>query len=182
MADSEEEYDFYEKLQKQPFLSPKMVASELFTNSPKDPCTCTIISYEMDSGIQFEILLTILVEGFRILTKTDYNEIDLNEMTEKHIEALEPWFNSLGYIIHCSKYDKKDKIYKELWNDYYCKIVFNNSDYGYLFKLKKLEEDYHFLIGGNWKKDISKIEDIKEIHAIIENDKEVFDIHFSPLK
>lgn len=165
-----------------PEMSPKMVAAKLFTNSPQDPGSCMILSYEMDAGIQFEILITILVEGFKILTNTDYKDIDLNEMTENHIEALEPWFNSLGYFIHCCEYKKKDKELKDLWENYYCKIIFNNADYGYLFELKKFDEDYHFLLGGNWKKDIKEVEDIKELHTIIENDDKVFDIYFTPLK
>lgn len=174
MSESDNEVELYDL----PEMSPKMVASKLFTTEAKDPCSCMILSYEMDASIQFEILITVLVEGFRILTKTEYKDINLNELTEKHIEALEPWFQSLGYFIHCNEYKKKDEELKDLWKGYYCKIIFNNDDYKYLFELKKLDEDYHFLLGQNWKKNIKDVEDITEIHAIIENDDKVFDIYF----
>ena len=90
--------------------SPEMIAHQLFTKEPKDPCSHQIIAYDSGSDLTyiFEILITILLEGLNILTG-GLTDADLSGFNQEHIIGLNPWFNSLGFKIIVTTKNEKDK-------------------------------------------------------------------------
>ena len=140
--------------------SPQEIAEKIFNDQPKSPRTYQIISAQdiNDVSIIFEILITIFLEGFKILVGS-FKNIDLSNFTSDHIKQLDPWFASLGFKINVKEYCRDDY---DKYSNYYCKIILNNDEWGPFFQLKNINKDYHFLINQLYFKgnNFSKLEDM----------------------
>lgn len=160
-------------------LSPEKIAEIIFNQQPTPPNSRQLIIYqekEVDLIYLFEILITILMEGFEIFTN-GFQSIDLRKFTIEHILSLNPWFHSIGFSISSNEYDKNDK---NLYKDYYCKIIIRTQLYNSFFIMKNINKKYHFLINGPYLEINKKKKKLKELYAIFLNDvlNKVFIIYF----
>lgn len=145
-------------------LNPIEIAETLFENDPKPECSICLISENegTDTSMIFEILLSILLEGLD-RTYQGLNNIDFNILTEDHIEALNPWFRSLGYNIRATIHDKEDIVF---YDKYYCRIIIRTPiDEGYFF-MKGLDTNYHFVLNGNHYEEVKKCPILKDYYCI----------------
>ncbi|CAH6421743.1 Hypothetical protein KVN_LOCUS429 [uncultured virus] len=148
-------------------FSPEKVAQSVFNFQPTNPCAYQIITTQdgQDITYVFEILITILMEGLDILTN-GLNNANLSNFNEEHISIMDPWFNSLGFNIFVTKFDEKDK---ELFKDYYCKIVIRTSYEETFFVMKQINKNYHFILNGNFQQNKKNLKELKCIFFINKN-------------
>lgn len=162
------------------------LTNELFSTYPKDPCTISLIPYSEtydtdECSFIFEMLLNIYMKGImtfpklcellKINSTIDDDNLDninyIYSISKQHLEIVEKWFLSIGYILIISEYDDSYNIQ----DCDYCKILLKNDPLSFFF-----------VLNSNYKK-INKLEDI---HAIFykpkkeESDKtKIFSISFS---
>lgn len=153
--------------------SPEDIAHELFSKTQNN-LTPHALSMDGDNASYiYEVLVTILLEGMDIFMNGIVN-MDANNLEPDYITALNPWFHSIGFNL---KVDVVDRTDKELYEDYYCRIILRNYGYGPIFDDKQLTKDYHFL--GNYKyKTGCMIDNIKDIYSIFVKKDKVFKISF----
>jgi len=158
-------------------FSPEMIAHEIFTKDPKDPCSHQILAYQDGADLTYiyEILITILVEGLNILTG-GLREADLSDFTKSHITALNPWFQSLGFNINVEAYDETDK---ENYKEYYCRTLINNKLHETLFLMKNMpNKTYHFFLNGSFLDQNKSKTELKDIYGIFAANGFVYRISF----
>jgi len=145
--------------------SPEGIAKAIFSNEPKPPFSYQIIAEQEQTNLPyiFEILIIILLEGLETLSG-DLSKAQLDHFTKEHLTVLTPWFRSLGFDINIKECDEKDK---PSYDKYYCRILFNDTLNKVLFKLKKIEKNYHFLINGNNLDENENKTNLKELFAIL---------------
>lgn len=153
--------------------SPEEIAKILFTKDALEPNSCLILAGSDNNDIctEFEILLTILFEGFNILTQ-GIEKINQNNINANHFNNLNPWFNSIGYKINAEVVDKLDE---ESYNKYYSKSIINDNSYKYFFDSKKIKKPYHFFLSINTPKGFKELDELYNIYIC--NNK-VFKIKF----
>ncbi len=157
--------------------SPEMIAHSIFTKNPKDPCTYQILAYQDGSDITyiFEILITILLEGLNILTYS-LKDVDLSEFSSEHILILNPWFKSLGFNIRVTEFPQNEK---DLYEEYYCKIVVNNKVNENLFIARGIEDkSYHFFLNGTFLNANKQKTNLKDIFGVFLADDTAYCISF----
>lgn len=159
--------------------TPQQIASYIFNSEAKDPCTIQIIADEdhLDISYIFEILISILMEGFQILNNDLYS-LDLDNLTEESFEDLNPWFKSIGFKIRCNKYPLDDEDYKELYDKYYCNIVINNPLNEVIFIAKNIKEPFHFFLNGDSMQKYENETQLCNFYAIIKSSNNVYKINF----
>jgi hypothetical protein len=158
-------------------MSPEQIATELFSKDPDDECSKQIFGENKDNNNAsyiFEIAATIFMEGVGIVLG-GLNNLDINLLTPEYLLALNPWFHSIGFKIHIDVVNKNNKTSYE---DYYCKIIIKNHEYGPFFDIKKILKDYHFLCNQKYK-DGCFIKHFKNIYAIFVKYDQVYKISFN---
>ena len=78
--------------------SPEDIARKIFTTEYKNPKSHQLFVENSNfvATYIFEILLTILMEGFEILTD-DFQNINFDEFTLDHIMNLNPWIKKYWF-------------------------------------------------------------------------------------
>lgn len=149
-------------------FSPERVAHVIFSTDPKPPCSNQMLAFQDGADIiyLFEILITIFMEGFDMFTN-GFIDLDMNKFSTEHIYALDPWFKSLGFKINVDTCCKNDK---ELYQDYYCKIIIKLKLYETLFIMKNINKMYHFFINGTYLEQNKQKNKLSELKAIFIND------------
>lgn len=156
--------------------TPEQIAYQIFTKEPADPCSITIIGDQVnDITYIFEILLTIFMEGFDILTG-GLNQADLSHFTKEHIEGLNPWFNSLGFQIRGAEFEEKSE--KELYKDYYCKIMIKTKLHETFFIMKNVKKNYHFLLNGPYLEKNKTSQQLKNLKGVFIHGDKAFSVSF----
>jgi hypothetical protein len=156
--------------------SPKQIATTLFTQDAKDPCSFQILAYQDGSDITyiFEILCSILMEGLDLLTN-DLSTVDLTNFNGQFITSLNPWFNSMGFNIHVDELDIHN-INK--YNEYYCKIIIRTLGTLPIFVSKQIKENYHFTSDIDHVNLNKNKTNIKDIYTVFFNENKVYKIWF----
>jgi hypothetical protein len=152
-------------------MTPEQIVQTLFTKDPASPNTYTLFK-ECDEIELFEILITILLEALNI--KIDLRNTDLNTLNIDYVNGLKPWFHSMGLNFNINKYSIRDT---DMYNQYYCNIYINNELNEILFKLKKINKNYHFILNGNFDDKTQ----LNEYYAILKNNTYVYAISFDYL-
>lgn len=165
--------------------SPEMVAQTLFTNEPKDPCSHQIVADPQDQTADlpyiFEILVTIFMEGFDILVG-GLEHVDIDNLTQDHIKALNPWFQSIGFNIYVDIFDQSkndDDNLKHMYEEYYCKIMIRTKLYENFFIMKNVYKNYHFLLNGPFLEVNKQRTNLDELYAIFLTSDKVFKVSFN---
>lgn len=158
-------------------FTPEDLAEVLFTEEPKEPNSCMLdaeIIGELDGTISdiHQILLTVMMEGIIHLQGSIAN-IDRTNFSMDYLYNLNPWFKSIGYKLLIGEYTKDDT---KNHNDYYSKILLNDSlNEGY-FIMKNINKDYSFVINyKNYNRQYSKLSDM---YSIFENNGKIYTISF----
>lgn len=153
-------------------LSPENIANILFTQKPKQACTCQLISNITDLIDIFEILNILLLEGLNIFSD---NELGNTRLTEKNFMKLQPWIESLGFHLKIMDYEIDEL---ELCSKYYCKIILKDEQHTKLFDIKNINHNYHFLLNSSLLEENKNKTQLKELYSIIICDKKIFKISF----
>jgi plasmid maintenance system killer protein len=161
--------------------SPEKIAKIIFAEEPKDPLTRRLKLDDNKYNVIyiFEILITILMEGFQIITN-NFESVDFNEFTKNSITYFEPWFNSLGFKLCAFEYDKD--IDADFYDKYYCKAIIKNKLTETLFIIKNITKSYHFFINGDNLLENKKHKDLDKLYAIFINNDKVYKIYFDFMK
>ncbi|MBA42395.1 MAG: hypothetical protein CMF62_00110 [Magnetococcales bacterium] len=156
-------------------LSPEKIAENNFTKKPKEPCTGLLIAEKVgnDASYLFEIMINVMLEGMEILSG-GLDKAKFEEFNEEFILFLNPWFQSLGIELKVTTFDKSEK---ELWDNYYCKIIINNSEWNNFFVLKKIQKNFHFLINPKYYNGTNEME-LKNHTSIFMVNNKVYQIYF----
>ena len=172
----ENQYDDFEE------MTPENIAEILFSKMPDDPLTKQLLidipeNDENTSTFIYEILLTILLEGImkfnNNLENTNLDDVQLN-----HIEALNPWFNSLRFNLKINEFDKTEEN-EEQYKYYYSKIILKKMpEYEMLFEINKIEKNYTFFLNSRYIKEPYPNNNLNEIYSIIILKNRVFKINF----
>lgn len=165
--------------------SPEMVANSIFSKEPEQPCKYRIVSDPGDQNADltyiFEILITIFMEGFDVLVDGLPN-VDIDNLTEEHITSLKPWFHSIGFNIFVNTYDLNDEYAKDLYKDYYCKIMVRTPLYETFFAMKNVNKNYHFLLNGPFLEKNRDKKFLKDITGVFLTSSKAFKITFDFFK
>ena len=185
--------------------SPAQLAQQLFSKAPCDSGSMCILPYSESHdndavSFNFEILLTIYLEGFmNILDVSKNNYILQNAISEDvngyEIENLiyknitledlkfpDPWFKSFGYLINITEYEKKEfntnEFNTKVKSLSYCRVLlsFDPKDRIH-FLMKGIASRYTFILSGGYK----ATNDITNIYAILSKDDKFYKISFEPL-
>nr|QBK88376.1 MAG: hypothetical protein LCMiAC01_00400 [Mimivirus LCMiAC01] len=161
-------------------LSPENIANKIFNNDPKEPCSCQLIAPGSDGDLTyvFEVLLTILMEGFAILSG-DITTIPLDSFSENSIMALNPWIQSMGLNLIVSEIDASNK---EEYTNYYNRIVLNRDMHEQLFIIMRNNKSYHFLLNGDALEENTAATELHYLFAIFECKDKIFKIKFDFIK
>lgn len=160
--------------------TPEQIAQQIFCAEPVDPCTITILGDQMhDLTYIFEILITIFMEGFEILTG-GLNQTDMSNFSVDHIVGLDPWFNSLGFKIYSQVFNEKED--KDLYKDYYCKIMIKTKLNETFFIMKNVQKNYHFLLNGPYLEKNRATKELKDLKGVFIHDNKAFTVYFDLYK
>lgn len=152
--------------------TPEEIAKIIFTSDIDKLSYYNILANTKDNSdpyFSFEILITILFEGFDILVE-GLNGVDIDIITKEHFVKLDPWFNKVGYKINVIQHNKN-----HISTNHYCKIITNNGAYEMLFSIKNINKNYHFLVNPSH----SKNDTLDKIYCIFKNKNNVYEISFS---
>ena len=150
----------------------EQLVSNLFNLPPKEPNSCQLLSFESDPPYIFEMLITCLMESISIKYGS-LTDIDLEDITEQHLEALNPWFHSFGFSLHAFVIQNEQK---HIHNNYYCKILIKDqTDYNFLFNEKGITKDYHFILNGSFSNEENEL---KNIYCILQRKNTIIKINF----
>lgn len=157
-------------------MEPEKIAHELFTNEPKAPNSCQLLA---DVDVQdkfyiYEILMTILLEGFDVLTG-GLDGIKPSMISPSHFTNMNKWFNSIGFNISIKS---SQKVNEEEYQEYYCKIIIKDASYEFFFNLKNIQKNYHFFLNPKYINKTQKVDELKNIYAIFVSDYTVYQISF----
>ena len=156
--------------------SPEEIARKIFAADAQHPLTYSIIASgeeNTDYYYVFEILYTILFEGFDILVK-GLDKVNPDNIEIDHFKQINPWFHSIGFNINVEECIKSDNSYE----NYYCKTIIKDSSYKFFFKQKNISKNYHFFL--SYKLTNSQHStNLEEIYGIFIGKDKVFKISFS---
>lgn len=162
-------------------ISPEELAEIIFNAEPKPVQSIGLFTDQSNSNLQdlFEMLVTVLMEGLETIVG-DLSTADLSKLTTEHLEALNPWIQSLGFTLHSEQYNFQTD--QEQYKDYYCKTLVKDELYANYFNFKNLEKNYHFQLNGSVLEKIEEKNSIEEFHTALILDKIVFKIWFTEIK
>lgn len=125
-------------------LTPEEIAQKIFIKNPLPPNSCRIISDEESQDLIyiFQILITIFMTGLNILCN-GLDKIDTENLTVDHLISLNDWYKSLGFNIKAYMYDIEEK---EMYEEYYCKIILKNKANETYFIMRQLEKHIYNLM------------------------------------
>jgi hypothetical protein len=161
-------------------LSPQEIANRLFSEDPKKPMSQMIsidpeTDEQLDASLIFEMMITILMEGLETIF-VDLKTADLSILDKSLLMKLDPWFWSVGFSLSVDVVDKTDRQAYDT-EGRYCKIILNNDDYGFIFRLKNVDKSYHFLINPQYVNGCP-LDDINELFADFHINQKVYKIGF----
>ena len=160
-------------------ISPQKIANKLFSEDPKEPLS-QIISLDnndnIDASLIFEMMITIFMEGLETIFD-DLKKANLTLVNKNLLMKLNPWFWSMGFSLSIDNVNKNDKD-KYDTNNRYCKIIINNDDYGFIFKLNNIDKSYHFLINKDYVHGCD-INNVEQLFADFHIKNEVYKIGFT---
>jgi len=147
--------------------SPENIAEIIFNEDPKPENSIQLELNNTEFVFIFEILITILLEGFKI-KYSDLKNINSNSFNENYILNFNPFFKSMGFNINVNKYEKKNR---DDYKNYYCKVVLRDNEWGGFFELKNINKDYHFFINPDYiyENNFNKMNDVGCIFIFKEN-------------
>lgn len=132
-------------------MDPQDIAHIIFSEQPKPEKSHQMLGQSID-GSQlafvdvFEVFVNILMEGIFIRYPNISSET-LKQFDSTMITNLSPWLRSLGFDVNvhqCSVVDKND------YENFYCKIILKcDPCWAGWFEIKNIENNYHFILGGN---------------------------------
>jgi hypothetical protein len=161
-------------------MTPEDIALLLFSKMPDDPLTKQLLIDlpENDSNAHtyvHEILLTILLEGI-MKFNNNLENTNLDDVQLIHIEALNPWFNSLRFDLKITELEKTDE---EEYKYYYSKIILKKMpEYEMLFEINHIEKNYTFFVNSLYIKDPLLNNNLDEIYSVIFLGNRVLKINF----
>lgn len=127
-------------------VTPEMIANHIFSNDPQPPGSIQLLADddEMDMEFIFEVLMTVLMEGFKLMTET-IDEVTVNTCTSEHFEILGQWIRSMGFDLNV------EDIVGEFSNSsHYCKVYLNNQqNEGFFYHTNIADKLYHFVISSD---------------------------------
>lgn len=158
--------------------SPEEIAQILFSRDPDPPNSCRILADQDSADVIciFEVLTIILMEGLEVITG-DLSVAKLYMLTEDHLMAIDPWFNSIGFKFHnvqvfAFKTDEAQ------YNGHYCKIVVRDALNKTFFEMKNIPTNYHFFLNGANLEENKLKTDLRDLHSIFLIGNTVFKISF----
>lgn len=152
--------------------TPEEIAKFIFTTDIDKLDYYNILAEKEDNSdpyFSFEILITILFEGFDILVE-GLNDVNIDMIEKNHFIKLIPWFKKLGYTINIEEYDSN-----HILIDHYCKAIINNGVYKMLFSIKNIKKNYHFLVNQVHPKN----DTLENIYCLFKNKNHVYKLSFS---
>lgn len=155
--------------------SPKQLVEHFFSEEPLEPNSIQLTSSDEndnDPTYVFQLLANILLEALQYCTQ-DLTKINLDEFNVSYIDALNPWFKSMGFIVTTKEYHKSDEEYKQ----YYCRAVIRTPDYETFFIMKNIKNTYQFLLNGNFNHDHKTLPELMLV--FYGNDNKVYAINFN---
>ena len=189
-------------------MSPGEIAKKLFQEPPGEACSKCILPYSEQwdndvTSLNFEILLTIYLEGFmnivHVLTQNakdklidEGKSIDgdtkiefgiYKNVTVDDLQFPHPWFKSFGYSVIVEEFSSnandKKIINTKIKPNMYCRILlaFDPTD-RIKFEVKGITEKYHFILNGGYKH-TNKLE---EIYTLLSKDDKFYKISFKEFK
>jgi hypothetical protein len=164
-------------------FSPKDIVLNVFTKPAGEPYSQRMLFINeenhdvLDITYLYEILISILLESLECAVNS-LKKYDFVTFSKDNLDYFLPWFRSLGFNMFVSECDIKDR---DLYNNYFCKILINNSLVGEdsFFDINNLNNSYYFLLNGYFDKKDKKLKDIMSIFRF--NNK-IFMIHFDYFK
>ena len=151
------------------------IAEQLFKNNLTN---IKLITDDTLTSLQlFEILITICLEGFDMIsddmTKFDYTQFEISYLT-----ALNKWLNNIDFNINIDSFITSDK---QLYNNFYCRIVINTPQNAHLFTERKIQhEKYHLFINPNTYHEYNKHEkQLEEFYAVFTCNNMTYKIYFN---
>jgi hypothetical protein len=140
-------------------VNPDKIAQIIFNNKPCEKCSNRmLIPYNGENLIDFEIILTIFMEGLMIIYN-NLDEINIEQFSFKYLTYLNLWLNSLGY--HIIIHENVDQLYLQ---NYYCKILLKIDEINFQIYSNQTTKNYIFLLNRNFDNLIkNKFEDIYSI-------------------
>lgn len=160
--------------------SPLHIAQTIFNKPYQPPKSYCILNYDENSNvsIMFEILLTIYMEGINILLN-GWNNLNLDELSEDLLFTPNPWFNSLGFKLNIFEINKNLTDF-DFYKNYYCKIKLK-LDEPVFFEMKNIDNDYHFVINGDFYHENKNENNIENLFAIYIYKNKIYQIQFGIL-
>jgi len=160
--------------------TPEEIADILFDNDPKEPHTFQILGEQKANSTTylFEILITILLEGLNNMTD-GLDKVNLDLFSSDHIDTLNPWFHSMGFVIKIHNYEMNEI---DLVKGYYCRVGLNYGNDRKIFEQKKINKNYHFFLNANAMDDNLKKTALKELYAIFICGNTIYKISFDMYK
>jgi len=165
-----------------PEYSPRDIILNIFTKEAGAPGTNQMLVSQDDLKVDdityiYEILISILLEAVDCAVSSLKN-YDFTNFSEELLLYFSPWFHSLGFNLYVHKYDLE---YKDLYDNYYCKILINNSCTGEesFFDLNSItDRSYYFLLNGGFIKKNS----LKDIFSIFRFNSSIYTVYFDLYK
>lgn len=159
--------------------TPEQIAQELFNKDPEPPLSQNMfVDPDSVSSLYIhEILLTIFLEALHIFTG-GIQTADLSGLSRMYIQALNPWFHSLGFQINVSLDDAVDN-QEDSIRDRYSKIVINRGQDTTLFDINNVSElPYQFLVNGGSLRENEMKDAVKDLYSVFIHEDRIFKISF----
>jgi len=166
-------------LEDQQETTPKDIADIIFSKPAGDPYSCQLIISQEDNDYIYihEMLISVLLEALNNFLDNKLREYDQDSFSEDILLYFEPWFRSLGFMMFINKYNISDK---EMYSNYYCRVVINNKNDSGIFEINNLTHlDYHFLLNGHY---VCDNKELKDVSSIFKCKDDVYNIRFELLK
>lgn len=120
-------------------LNIKNIANKIFNNSTEN--CYDIFDNNFDLEMQFEILISIFMEG--VMLKFDLDQLDLDTMDADilltQLKSLDPYIQTIGFLVNVTL-DQSNT------DDRYCRIIVKNGADICYFEKHNLETNYTFLL------------------------------------
>ena len=160
--------------------SPEDIAENIFNEEPKDPDSCQLLTWDHDGEISYlyEVLINVLMYGVCIRIP-NIRTIPFDDMDENFLLAFNPWMRSIGFNMNVNRVSREDK---DVYKDYYCRIVLNRDKYEMWFQMKHLNKSFHFFLNGHTIESNKMKKNINEIFSIFENKDDIYIISFDHIK
>ena len=103
---------------------------------------------------------------------------NLDDVQLIHIEALNPWFNSLRFKLKVEEFDKTEEN-EEQYKYYYSKIILKKMpEYEMVFDINHITKNYTFFLNPSYIKEPYPFINLNEIYSVIFLGNRIFKINF----